>query len=147
MNNGMKLALGAIALSLLVTTGCSSFHREWRAAGKTDPVGIAGRWEGTWTSEASGHKDKLRCLLTPVSEGSYEARFHAKYRKVLSFGYTATFTGRQTNDVFHFSGNADLGRLAGGVYTYEGRVNPTQFFSTYKSKYDHGTFEMVRPVK
>ena len=144
MKNGMKFVLVGIALMLLFTTGCSSFHRDWRKAAKTKPVGIEGRWEGTWTSDASGHKDKLRCLLTPISEGSYEARFHAKYRKVLSFGYTATFTGRQPNDVFYFSGDADLGRLAGGVYTYEGRVSPAKFFSTYNSKYDHGTFQMTR---
>lgn len=145
MKNALKLAFGGIALSLIFT-GCSSFHRDWRKAGKTDAPGIAGRWEGTWTSDASGHKDKLRCLLTPISEETYEARFHAKYRKVLSFGYTATFTGRQTNDVFNFSGDADLGRLAGGVYTYEGQISPVKFISTYKSKYDYGTFEMKRPA-
>ncbi|MBA4147552.1 MAG: hypothetical protein H0X66_05510 [Verrucomicrobia bacterium] len=134
-----------IALLLPFVTGCSSFHRDWRKAAKTEPVEIEGRWEGTWTSDASGHTDKVRCLLTPISENTYEARFHAKYRKILSFGYTATFTGQHTNDVFYFSGDADLGRLAGGIYTYEGRVSPRNFFSTYNSKYDHGTFEMGRP--
>ena len=39
----------------------------------------------------------------------------------------------------------NLGWLAGGVYHYEGRADATNFFSTYTSKYDHGTFQMTRP--
>ncbi len=34
---------------------------------------------------------------------------------------------------------------SGGVYHYDGDATPTNFFSTYKSKYDHGTFQMTRP--
>ncbi len=131
----------------LCLTGCSSFNRDWGAAGKVPrpPHSIEGRWEGTWKSDANGHADKLRCLLTRVDEGKYEARFHAKYRKVLSFSYTATFKGSHTNDVFSFSGEADLGKLAGGIYHYKGEVNPTNFFSTYRCKYDHGIFHLARP--
>jgi len=47
--------------------------------------------------------------------------------------------------VWQFQGDENLGWLAGGVYHYEGRVSPTNFHSTYRSKYDHGTFEMGRP--
>ena len=82
--------------------------------------------------------------MTKLSEGQYEARFHAKYRKVLSFGYTATLVGSKTNGTFYFSGEADLGKLAGGVYRYKGEVSATNFFSTYRCKYDHGIFQLKR---
>lgn len=137
----------AMSLALLGATGCSRFERDWRAAGKEPaPAGeIRGRWQGTWHSEPTGHTGKLRCLLTPISKEKYEARFHAKYKRVLSFRYTAEFTGSKSNEVFYFSGNADLGKLAGGVYHYEGHVAPTNFFSIYRAKYDRGTFQMQRP--
>lgn len=140
-----KTFLIVTLLLALSTTGCSKFNRDWRAAGKVQPHGVAGRWEGKWASDANGHSGKLRCLLTRVSENSYEARFHAKYARIFSFGYTATLTGSHSNGVFAFSGDADLGKMAGGIYTYRGTVNATNFFSTYTSKYDHGTFEMQRP--
>jgi hypothetical protein len=141
------LLLGAVPLFCLFT-GCSSFSRAWKHTPNrlaNDPV--AGRWEGTWKSDASSHSDKLRCLLKPIAPGTYEARFHAKYKKVLSFGYTATFRGNNTDGVFQFEGEADLGKLAGGIYRYKGTVSPTNFESTYRCKYDHGTFTLHRPAE
>jgi hypothetical protein len=134
-----------LGLMLVLFTGCSSFHRDWRAAATIPPQGIEGRWEGMWVSDSNKHNGKLRCLLIQQGQNKYEARFHAKYKKILSFGYTASFIGTMTNDVFHFSGTADLGALAGGIYRYNGTVSPTNFFSTYDSKYDDGTFSMRRP--
>jgi hypothetical protein len=51
----------------------------------------------------------------------------------------------KSDHVLRFEGEADLGWLAGGVYRYDGQATPASFFSTYKSKYDHGTFQMKRP--
>ena len=39
-------------------------------------------------------------------------------------------------------GRANLG----GVYYYEGRATATNMISTYRTKYDHGTFDMKRPM-
>ena len=130
----------------LLASGCS-FDRAWKAAAHpsfpTDD--FEGRWTGTWLSEANGHTDKLRCLVTKQPDGKYQARYHSKYRKVLSFGYTTTLDVKRTGDTYHFSGEADLGWYAGGIYRYEGNANRTNFFSTYSCKYDHGTFQMSRP--
>lgn len=143
-NFRVKILFFLVLASLTLATGCSSFNRDWRSA-PAETGNISGRWEGIWKSDASEHSDKLRCLLTKISEGKYEARFHAKYKWVLSFRYTALFQGTETNDHFSFRGDADLGKLAGGVYEYKGDVSLTNFFSTYSSKYDHGTFQMNRP--
>ena len=49
------------------------------------------------------------------------------------------------DSAWEVNGEADLGKLAGGTYYYEGRITPTHFPSTYRSKYDHGSFELRRP--
>ena len=139
----------ALGLALLAA-GCSSFDRDWDAAAATlrpsVPGSIEGRWLGTWHSDANHHTDELRCLVTRTND-AYSARFHARYRKVFRFrfGYTVPLTVTEKEGAFQFEGAADLGWLAGGRYTYEGRATPTNFFSTYSSKYDHGVFEMTRP--
>ena len=132
---------------LLIAGGCSSFNREWNKAGELPPPSddMTGRWQGTWKSEASGHTDKLRCIVTRGESGFYQAQFHAKYHGILSFGYTVPLKVEKTNDTFQYSGEADLGSMAGGTYQYKGHANATTFFSTYSSKDDHGTFQMSRP--
>ena len=108
--------------------------------------GIEGAWQGRWMSEANGHNGNLRCLVVKTNDGTYLARFHAKYEKILSFGYTVPFKAERSAGEFRFSGEANLGRLAGGVYRYDGHADGTNFFSNYSSKYDQGTFQMKRPI-
>ena len=111
--------------------------------------GIAGRWEGTWRSDANGHTDALRCLMTAQTNGFYSARFHAQYKRGLfrfSFSYTVPLEVRREGDAFRFDGGADLGWLAGGQYHYHGTATATNFHSTYDSKYDRGVFDMTRPA-
>ncbi len=142
----------ALALVLLLTAivlggGCSSFNHEWKmaTANPAPDTGLQGCWQGTWHSDANGHSGKLRCVVSKTDDATYRARFHAKYLKVLSFGYTVSLKAEPTTNGFSFSGDANLGRLAGGVYHYEGHADTTNFFSTYSCKYDHGTFQMARP--
>jgi hypothetical protein len=139
---GLTILMPAV---VLIGASCGSFNREWRRAGK-NPVtttDLEGRWEGQWISDVNGHHGKLRCIIK--KEGDvYRARFHAKYRKILSFGYTVPLKTERTRDEFKFQGEANLGALAGGIYHYEGHADATNFFSAYSCKYDHGKFEMRR---
>ena len=139
-------AITGIAL-LLMLTGCSRFSREWREARKQPAPAndITGAWEGKWISDVNGHNGRLRCVMTRKSDSEYDAHFQAKYRKILSFGYTVPMHVTRQGESFKFDGEADLGKLAGGTYSYSGAASPTNFFSTYDSKYDHGKFEMGRP--
>lgn len=140
-------ALTALLAAALLS-GCSGFGREWRAAAKqpTPTNDITGRWEGRWVSASNGHHGKLRCVMTRATGDLCLARFHATYAGVFSFGYTATLN--VTNDVagFRLNGEADLGKLAGGVYRYDGLANPTNFLCRYQAADDHGRFEMTRPT-
>src|SRR5688572_19986235 len=131
-----------LLLAWLCFAGCSSFNRDWkRAAASTMPTNdVAGRWEGSWLSDANGHNGRLRCLMTKVDERTYNARFHAKYKKILGFSYTVPLSVHRDRTGYSFKGQADLGKLAGGVYEYRGFASGTNFFSTYTSKYDHGSF-------
>ena len=133
--------------SLLLLCGCSSFNRDWRKAA-AQPAGSAsveGRWEGRWLSEVNGHHGNLRCLMTRESEERCQARFRATYGGVFHFSYTVPLTLQAHDAGWELSGEANLGKLAGGAYYYEGRITPTNFTSTYRSKYDHGIFELHRP--
>jgi hypothetical protein len=140
------VVLLALVMSVMIC-GCSSFNREWRKA-TAQPAhsgALEGPWQGQWKSEQTGHKGKLRCLIVKVGDDSYLARFHAKYAKIMGFKYTVPLKAERTNDQFQFKGEADLGKLAGGVYHYDGHADSTNFFSNYSSKADHGTFQMSRP--
>lgn len=139
---------GFLMLSLLAT-GCSTFQSDWKTL-VSQPVrtaSIEGCWDGTWKSDVNGHTGRLRCILTKQAAGTYQARFHAQYNQILSFGYTVTLTGQATGTTFTFNGEANLGWWAGGRYQYAGEISPTNFFSTYECRYDHGIFQMYRPTE
>lgn len=132
---------------LIFATGCSSFNRDWEKADTLSyPTDIPGRWKGTWSSDETGHSGELRCLIDRINDQSYRARFDSTYKQVLHFKSTVVLNGGMTNGVFGFEGEAKLPWWAGGVYHYKGGVTKNNFFSTYKNKYDHGTFQMTRPL-
>jgi len=108
---------------------------------------IEGRWKGHWLSAKNGHNGNLRCLIASDTDGAYSARFRATYAKILRFSYTIPLNVTRSDEVWHFRSEADLGKMAGGVYQYEGTATATHFHSTYSSKYDHGDFEMSRVAK
>ena len=144
---GKSVTVSVAGILLLLACGCSSFNREWRKAAQTAvaPDSMEGRWQGHWSSDANGHDGKLRCIVSQREDGDYAARFRATYMKILRFSYTVPLKVEHTDDVWHFHGEENLGKMAGGVYQYEGNATPMNFHSTYRSKYDHGVFEMERP--
>ncbi len=142
-----KLFVGGLALmALLVLSGCSTFNRDWKTAGvKPAPKdSIEGRWEGKWLSDKNGHNGGLRAIITKLENGQYETRFHATYGVVFRFGMQVNLDVKPAGGLWQFSGEENLGKPY-GVYRYEGKASGTNFFSTYKASFDHGTFQMTRP--
>jgi len=142
-----KQFIRSVALAaLVVLSGCSTFNRDWKAAAANpNPANsIEGRWEGRWLSDHNGHNGRLRALIRRLDNGQYETRFHAKYGGILSFGMQVNLDVKPAGGLWQFSGQADLGKPY-GVYRYEGKASGTNFFSTYKASFDHGTFQMTRP--
>ena len=129
-------------------SGCSGFEKKWKAAaGRPVEVNdIQGRWKGTWKSEKNGHSGGLRAVITRQGEDTYNADFHATYGWIFRFGYSMAMTAQRGDETFtYFTGSADLGKLAGGVYEYDGKASGEEFFCNYRSKGDHGHFRMTRP--
>src|SRR5512145_37677 len=131
---------------LLLCAGCT-FNSDWkRIARSSSPTNsIAGAWIGEWKSNRNGHHGQLRCIMTPHSPTAYMARYRARFWKIFAASYTVPLSVTNINGTYMFAGNSDLGWLGGGVYTYEGFATPTVLASSYKSKYDHGTFSLRRP--
>jgi len=74
----------------------------------------------------------------------YSARFHANFW-IFAYNYSVPLKVLEHAERFDFAGDAKLPGWAGGLYHYEGTASATNFFSTYRSKSDHGTFQMHRP--
>ncbi len=140
--------LGCCSLILtMLATGCSSFNCEWKAATVHAPLDeITGRWEGSWHSDVNGHHGRMRCVVSQSVDNEYRAQYRATYWKCLRFSYVAVMRiEMRSGEVREFEGEADLGWWGGGVFRYRGQVTPTNFDSTYDSKYDHGKFQLRRP--
>ena len=146
------LPLAFLAAPLLF--GCSRFEGDWRTpsvvrAASEGGDSLRGRWKGSWKSRANGHSGSLRCIMTPLGGDAYRAQFHATFGLVFQFDYTVKMDVRREGDgpdaVAHFTGKADLGKMAGGLYEYAGHADGRVFHSTYRSRDDHGYFKMRRP--
>ncbi len=142
----MNLRAWILSVGLaLVSVGCSTFDRDWKAA--TNTTGIEGRWIGRWHSDHNQHNDVLRCLVTRKEGNVYSTRFHAKYKfgfLPISFGYGLEMTVTEASGQYQFQGQADLGKLA-GLYHYAGSGGTNQLQFNYRSPKDHGTFNLKRP--
>jgi len=121
----------------------AAFQRRWDHP--PPDRGLEGRWQGEWISEANGHRGALKCLLTKTAPEKYEAAFHAVYAGFLRVAYVVELHGRQSGAALQLEGEADLGRLAGGIYHYKGEAAESAFNCTYRCAYDHGTFHLSRP--
>ena len=138
----MLLAAGCL---LLATGCCSSFERDWRnAACCGDAGGLAGRWEGTWESHVNGHRGSLRAIITPCGENQYYARYRATFAMIVPFEFELPMQATEHEGVYHFDGQADLGCLAGGNYTYYGTAAGGCYQAQYCARKDHGVFSMHR---
>ncbi len=139
--SGLLLAVGLCSL-----TGCA-FNREWEMASSYSypEHELAGCWEGTWQSDYNGHHGGLRAIVTKEGDGCYNARFHATYATVIPFQFEMPLLVTDDGHIYQFSGEQDLGWLAGGNYVYTGTATPTNFEAHYEAENcDHGTFTMTK---
>jgi hypothetical protein len=141
----MTPAILTVALAGLLGGGCSTFNRDWRNQAQAAHDELAGLWQGSWQSNANGHHGDLRCIVSPMQDSTFETRYRASYMGILRFEYSLPVDVEGSAGTYSFIGQADLGALAGGVYTYTGRVTGTSFRATYQCERDHGTFRMQRP--
>lgn len=127
-----------------LSTNCSEFHEAWDASTSAPPDGIEGRWSGEWVSRENGHRGSLKCLLTRLDSTHVRAQIHATYASFLRVCYTVVLETDQEGKTIRFRGETDLGKLAGGVYRYNGLLENDQLHSTYQCAYDQGDFVLAR---
>ena len=145
MNRRLLFFTGCIAM-LLVATGCCTFERDWQAAQVYTAADdhLAGCWEGSWLSGTNGHTGSLRAIITREGEDQYFARYKATYLGFIPFQWEMPMSITPDENRVQFEGSADLGWLAGGVYTYAGLADGENFNASYCSPKDHGGFQMRR---
>jgi hypothetical protein len=138
----------AAATLLLALTGCSTFDRDYKQAlaSGVPANSIEGPWEGRWTSQGGHGGDRLRAIVTRTAPDTYHARFRAQYWGILSGDEDVDLHVTSAAPV-RANGEADLGFWKGGVYRYDATITPGNFDATYKSKDDHGEFNLTRPPR
>ncbi len=136
-----------LALCTLLHAGCLTYQSSWRAGESIDPQAdpIEGRWKGTWLSDHNGHTGSLRAVATKLeADGQYRFEFGATYMKILRATYDVQFDIQPEGDNFTLTGEQVLPGYMGGLYTYQGGIEGANFTAKYRSKLDHGTFQMVK---
>lgn len=127
-----------------LTANCRDFDAQWGAAAGKGPDGISGRWEGEWVSAATGHRGRLRCVVSPVAPALWRMYFRGEYAAVFRACYSTDFNVVQDAGRWTFSGSSNLGTLAGGAYAYAGQATLDEMVCSYRSARDHGEFRLKR---
>lgn len=139
-----KLPLLFLLFITLFQSGCLTYHTSWKKPELRNDDHITGRWQGSWISEHNGHKGKLRAVATHKEGNLYQFKFGATFMLLLTASYEVDFTILSSDNVDTLTGEANLPGYMGGLYNYEGKIENGKFTAKYKSKMDHGTFEMTR---
>ena len=141
--SSLRLLLCGLVLMLLA--GCTTFEARYEAALiNRAQGGVEGAWEGRWQSENGHGGDRLRAVVTQREPQKLHVIFRAHFWGIFDIDEEVDLNVASTNPV-RASGEADLGYFKGGVYSYDATITPAQFDATYKSKYDHGVFNLSRP--
>lgn len=141
--------IGRVVGMMLVmsfVSGCSTlYNSKWKQAGQeTNPtVEVHRLWEGTWTSDVNQHQGRLRCIVSEPSAGQFDLHFWATW-SVFAGAYHVSATVESTESGYAFSGEKNLGKLAGGIYRFEGTIEGEAFESRYMSNKDQGRFSLTR---
>jgi hypothetical protein len=161
-----RLASTLCVVSLALLASCSnisSFDQKWAATkplpGGSNPAApVAGKWEGTWQSDATDYAGHLQALIyykapTVVDKEQgqeYAAEFQLRLFEVPFDNYTVVLSAIQQPDgKIHFKGKKDLGYYKGGIWVFDGYVYPQrdEFYCDYQSDKDSGTFKLKRVLE
>jgi hypothetical protein len=141
----IRIGMALLAVTQLLI-GCSTvYNQKWRRAPKQTEshTGVVGRWEGSWLSSVNQHTGKLKCIVSETASEEYDFHYWARW-SLFSWTYHLKLPIEETDAITTFSGTKNLGKLAGGAFEFDGRVEGNQFEASYDSKFDRGQFSMIR---
>ena len=101
----------------------------------------SGRWTGTWSSGATGHRGTLRARIRPVNDQTYRAIFAGRFAKVIPFVYPAKLT-RVPGTYDRYESSTRLPLL--GEYRMRASISANRFYATFQGRSDSGIFQMTR---
>lgn len=113
-------------------------------AGSTLPAAAAspaGLWQGTWSSESTGHRGPMRARIRQVDEDTYRALFVGRFAGVVPFAYPAKLD-RVPGTCHCYTSTQRLPLM--GTYRMTATVTPSRFDATFRSREDVGRFQMRR---
>lgn len=103
--------------------------------------GVAGRWQGNWTSAATGHSGPLRASITPLPNGDYRAIFAGRFAKVIPFVYPARLSS-VPGAPGQYTSSQRLPLM--GTYSMTASISSHIFHADFRGRKDAGTFRMTR---
>lgn len=105
--------------------------------------GLDGRWGGGWQSNNTGHKGRLSAQFNRIDSTHVKAKFRGTFFKVIPFCY------RPVLDIVYeepglmvLQGNRRI--PLGGNFEYNATISGNQFSATYRSRRDHGVWQLQR---
>lgn len=111
--------------------------------GRAAPDPVSGRWTGAWYR--AGEKSPAGALnfsMTPAGPGRWRAVVEVSSE--VEATYELTLEGRVEGSRVLFEDEVDLGRAAGGVYTWSGEIAGDVFQGVFRHPAGDGRFELVR---
>ncbi len=127
-----------IALTLVITIFIQAAFSQSASADE-----LAGSWRGGWQSCNTGHRGRLNAQFCRIDQTHVRATFKGTFAKVIPFRY------RPVLDIVHeqpgliiLQGSKKI--PFGGNFQYNATVSNGQFNATYRSRRDHGSWQMQR---
>ena len=125
-----RIAVVALLCSLIASS-----------AGAAD---LAGDWRGGWKSCRTGHRGRLSAKFCRTDACHVQATFRGTFALVIPFRYRATLpVVDEQPGYLRMSGSKRLGPLMGS-FAYDATVSGDQFNATYRSRRDHGVWNLSR---
>ena len=140
----MSLIDNFVHLFAPLTANCRDFRSRWNKALQLDSDQAGGCWTVEWISVATGHRGPLHCVSEVTAATTWRMSFRAEYSKVFRACYATEFQVVEQPGGWRFTGESNLGSLAGGTYEYRGTATLTELTCSYKSARDHGEFRLGR---
>ena len=127
-----------IALTLVITIFIQAAFSQSASADE-----LAGSWRCGWQSCNTGHRGRLNAQFCRIDQTHVRATFKGTFAKVIPLRY------RPVQDIVHeqpgliiLQGSKKI--PFGGNFQYNATVSNGQFNATYRSRRDHGSWQMQR---
>ena len=105
---------------------------------------LAGKWKGTWSSGATGHKGPMQADFRSAGAGRWEVVFRGRFCALIPFQYSAILReSRGSDGTLQLSGSKNLGPLF-GTFHFNGTVQDGQLDARWWSQKESGQFLLKR---